>query len=277
MGDVHEAIAAYKVALRYSPRDVGIRLDLADIHLFRFAVPEAAQWYTEALNLDPSSVAAKAGSLCCRCLLEQDRATFDQLFAIADGPPGDGHARELVNCLVSRRPYQDMLPEPAEASINMMRSLLQEPERQDWTCGQLLITVSHLEAPSVRLALVLHVGLRRPSLRVRILPTALPSPDPRRPFRPVKYQLWRYEENWPHMVYPAPAPLVATKVSYIAGQPFRLVEWQARAQQTAAEFGPAALDDLLATMTLPPLPKQEIDGWNWVRHVQVAAAMMGVA
>jgi hypothetical protein len=67
---------------------------------------------------------------------------------------------------------------------------------------------------------------------------------------------------------------VAAAVGRLAGLPYSLAGWAARAADLARDLGPGQVDGLLGVMVHPPDPPARVLAWDWLPHVQVAAALV---
>jgi tetratricopeptide (TPR) repeat protein len=178
-------------------------------------------------------------------------------------PPGKPPARGQPS-----GPYLSYLPEPSEATINLLREVVKRGARID----QFEIELSSLESPSSRLAVeryqLEHYG--RVGLSVRI--GQLQQPDPRRPRGPVDFVLWRYEGTDPRPAIVPPAEDVALAVAALAAEPFHADRWWELAREVAGALAAGRVNDLLGIMIHPPLRPEALPIWVWVQRVQVAAA-----
>jgi len=177
--------------------------------------------------------------------------------------------------------YLSFLPEPAEATINVLRQI-QARDNLEVRGGSVGIKLSCLESPSSRMAV--EQSLERMGIRPDLSVEHVPSPDPRRARGDVDWLLWQYEGTTPKPGLPVPSSTVVSVVERLAGQVYDLQDWKDLAKesagQLAAEFGdtPESLydlaGDLLAVMVYPPCEPDGQSSWGWIQRVQIAAALI---
>jgi hypothetical protein len=239
---------------------------------------EALHWAEEALRHDSAQETAAAPlAHVIRFRLGRGREHLDALNQFWRDHPGHAWGGRVMGHL---RPYEFVIPEPGDAGINLARQFLQErlaPKKPP----QLKVTMTSTEAPSVLMAVEAALNMPRGSLELVVL--EIPVPDPRVPRGPVDYLLWRYEGNDPHPALPPPPAEIATAVAELAQTQYDLERWTHQARDIARRLGPGAVEGLLATMVHPPPmpsdptgdpPARDESAWNWIRHVQFAAALM---
>ncbi len=175
--------------------------------------------------------------------------------------PGLGQAFE---------PYLSYLPEPSDATVSLLRQVVERQARIE----QFEIELSSLESPSARLAVEMYQIERfgRAQLSVRI--GQVQQPDPRLPQGPVDFVLWRYEGTSPQPAVGPPADRIAQAIATLAAEPFHAERWWELAGQVAAKLGARDVKDLLGTMVHPPSRHEGFPVWVWVQRVQVAAAFV---
>jgi tetratricopeptide (TPR) repeat protein len=269
-GDVEGTIAGYRDAIRFEPDDPGARADIAILLMDHGRLDEAVTWATEALAYDPKQQTAAAPLLMLlNFRLGRGPEWLTALYEFADKHPGHGWAGQLA---ASLRPYVDYLPGPADATVNIGRQLMAEHGMSDGK-AELKVTVTSIEAPSVRRSVEAQLCAGGGSLRVTA--EAVPSPDPRVPSGPVDHLLWRYDGNDAEPALPPPPAGVADAVAALARQPYDLERWTAGAREVGRSLGPDAVGEILATMLHPPSPAPDgTPAWDWLRQVQHAAALV---
>ncbi len=270
-GDDDEAIAMFKEALRLDPKLVPAWLDIGDIFLESDRFEDAAAAYERALALDPGSIWAKASLSCAKLETTGDRAYLHELQDLAESHPDEPRPRSLLDAAT---PWVGYLPTPEESSIHAIVGLLEEiesgkpiPPSPRWT-----FHVSALEAPSVRLVTAQFVSVVRPDARIVFDVEAVPEPDPRVPFAPVDWALWRYEGTEPRPNLPAPDPARLAPVVALASSRFSSAAWRRSAQAIAKSFRPEEAPLILAQMVHPPLSEQQLPPWRWIPRLQLACA-----
>lgn len=266
-GDLQNAITSFKKALEYRPEDIHIRMDIADNLCKLGEVAEGLDYYQHVLNSDPNHPWAKPYYLFYQARLTNEQTWVDQLDAYVDANPTNTEAANLLARL-TRKPYINFLPEPADATINVLKQISQQN-----IDGITQLAVNCLESPSARLALDLYMSGKGNGKSVKVGVAEIQKPDPRYPQRDVAYLLWKYDGVDPLPAVNPPSPKIAQAISAIAAQPFHITKWSSLARRLGADSDPQSLNDLLGVMVHPPECPQDIPLWIWIQHVQVAAAL----
>lgn len=169
------------------------------------------------------------------------------------------------------------LPVPGDATANVVRQVWTQSGAQG---GSKLtrMSVTSLEGPSNRLALALLCGSDDPGA-VPYEFGAVPTPDPRRPRRPVRDVLWIYQGPEQREVTRAaarPGERVQRVVSAIATSTYFLPRWWDAARSAGPSLGPTLAEDLLGAMVHPPPlpPGSALDPVEWIFRHQLAAALV---
>jgi hypothetical protein len=189
------------------------------------------------------------------------------------------------------------LPEPGEATINVIRQMAQHspsksgsggvggiirslfgmkpsaPKSQAGQKSDFNVGLSSIESPSSRLVLDLFTAehFNLPGAKANVS-TTVPEPDPRKPRAKVRYRLWRYNGTDPEPAIDPPKPKIAELVAGIAATPYNIDKWMKQAQSAAEKAGVSGLPSLLGVMVHPPQRPGNIPIWTWVQRVQVASA-----
>lgn len=270
-GRAEDAIAAYRDMATRIPDDPQSRTDLALMLIDAGRLDEALRWTEEAVRIDPKHRTSEGLVLFLRHRVHGDESAgkaFERY--LRDRP---GHLLEYL-ARPAGQPYVNYLPQPQEATINVLKQLLSEEAMKDVKeAGDVQVSVSHLEAPSSRLASTLALPAK---VNVRFAVGAVPEPDPRKPVRAVEHVLWTYNGTDPSrgLAPPTREDVVGT-VAALAGSPFDVEAWWAEAGPAARALGPGAVRELLATMVHPPpAPSPGLAVLHWMPHVQTAAAMI---
>jgi tetratricopeptide (TPR) repeat protein len=209
-------------------------------------------------------------------------ALADWLRARVEDRPGSPLSRALGArasaddfVLATRDVDHGWLRVPHEASLDVLAQL--PPRARGDEPLRLQLGVSSLEAPSARLALALALT---DEARVDVVDygvTEVPAPDPRALAGSPMWRTWSYDpERGPGAVEQALAPptaAVAAAVAALAARPYALSRWWLQANELAERLGAAAVSDLVATMVWPSPPPAGVAAPEWVRRVQVAAAL----
>ena len=172
-------------------------------------------------------------------------------------------------------PYVGWLPEPADATVNVLRQIYDEMGHV--TDGDLKLTLSHIEAPSARLALALMTHGDTDTAAVDYTHNKVPRPDPRAPRRPVEHELWRYigeGQETPVQAVPRPEAPVLRAIEELAASPYYLPAWWRRAGALGRALGGDAVVSLLGVMVYPSPPPAGLPGYLWIQRLQQAAALV---
>lgn len=261
-GRLDEALTMFRKALEREPGAIEVKLDMADSLLDVGRLKEARTSYDEVLALDPDHPWALPSKYFCAWQETREPNWIRLLHEFAAGQPENSRAAELnARC----KPFEQMLPPPTEASINIFEHL----ERTGST-GIKGLSTSSLEAPSVHLCFRMGLGKD-----IHIDVPGLQEPDPTIPRAPVKYLLWKYEgELDPVPQGNPPSEGVARAVAAIAAQPFERERWWAAAHETSLALGPSALPEVLALMVHPTPAAKGIPVSIWIHRLQFAAAFV---
>jgi tetratricopeptide (TPR) repeat protein len=173
------------------------------------------------------------------------------------------------------QPYVGFLPEFTDATVNILRQLYQQTGHV--TDGSVQLTVSHVEAPSARLALALMTRGTTDPAAVDYRFDKAPQPDPRKARRPVEVQLWHYgglTKKTPRQVVLPPDPAVLARVEIIAASGYYLPRWWREAGALATDLGVEAEPALLGAMVFPSMPPAGMPGFVWIQRLQHAAALV---
>ncbi|MCB9625314.1 MAG: tetratricopeptide repeat protein [Sandaracinus sp.] len=164
------------------------------------------------------------------------------------------------------------LPESTDATVNALRQLTAKEASFDGVS----IGVSHLEAPSVRLAFAWAAG-HDDLEAVKYSAERVPSdPDPREPWDDVPFVLWRFDGTLPTRGVDAPDAAVDEAVTAIASQAYHLPTWWAHAKERGRALGPERARGLAGAMvhrSSHPIP-EGMPVWVWLQRRQVAAALL---
>lgn len=271
-GELEEAIAAFRRALEFEPKDVAARLDIGDLSLDLDKSEEALAAYEDALSIDPRHPWATASRLYLKWMMDEDPTWRDELEALAEASPDNHRARQLLD---AGTPYVGYLPEPCEASVNAAERVVEQfTDREKGEGGEVEMEISCLEAPSAHLSTA-RMLKEVAGFDLVVVAQAIPDPDPREPWGEVTYRLWEYEGTAPRPLFGPPDADVAARIAEIASTRFAIEEWKDHAHYVAGTLGFAAVESILATMLHPPeRPRPEVGEWTWMFRVQVAAALV---
>jgi hypothetical protein len=266
-------------------------------------------------------------------MLDKNPKWEKELTAYVSANPDNDRATYMLHMFkvdrILKAPYRLYLPEPTEATINILKQLTQTPPEKlvkpDKKDNTFTMALTAIEAPSSRLALeiFLHeVG----NIQLHLV-AEVQSPDPREPitglsytpetgFAPMtdiqakpknglwnsffsrftgkqasdsrqneqsvsdsrirkeRYRLWKYDGTTPAPAVPPPDKNTAEHVAVLASRPFDIDDWNSQSARISAKLGTKSIPDLMAVMVHPPERPRNFPIWNWIQHVQVAAALI---
>jgi tetratricopeptide (TPR) repeat protein len=261
-GVLEDALAAFQDLTARYPEEPSVHLDIGDLLLDLDRPAEAADEYHRVLEAEPQHEWAAPSALYARFLATGDGAWRDRLEDLAEEQPA-GRARQLADAVT---PYLGYLPGRPEALVQLAAQVLGSD-----TAGVVEVSLSSLEAPSAARVLQQVLRARGGSL---VLTAEIPEPDPRTPRRPVAFELWRHDGALAIPALPPPSATVVAPIAQLAATPYHAVAWTEQAQALGRELGAGAVEQLLAaTVHVPPAPEGWTP-WDWVVHVQVAAALV---
>jgi tetratricopeptide (TPR) repeat protein len=262
-GDLEEASKAFDAAQRLDPGNISAYLEGGDTFYEAQRWQEARGWYQRALAKQPGQEWAKPSDLFCEWKLTGGQEVLDQLFAMANA--GNSRAHGLLS------EAYDMPYQPEDASANVLRQLLEKTAEPGLAGGAVNIGVSSLEAPSNQLAFALAFAAQGADLSINYEVAAIPEPDPRQPLDAVRYKLWDYEGTIAKPALPPPPERVSQAIAELAAGTFNRERSFARASYVAAEWGPAALPDILSVMVHPPKLPAGRDALEFIPRIQLEA------
>jgi tetratricopeptide (TPR) repeat protein len=276
-GDLEASVAQFRAAIPYDPLDPAAYLDIGDLLLDLGRPGDAREAYENVLAAEPEHPWARPSALYARSVAADDGAAEEELLVWSRARRDNARATELATRVW---PFVFSLPSRSESSINGCRAAR---ERQDALRS---IGVSSFEAPSALWALRAALGEAGRALSVGF--AEIPVPDPRDPIRKVPFVCWQFPyegvlgrlrgartvEGKPAL--PAPVVAHAGSIATMAARPFDADDWWRRGRGTVDELGAeaaraAALGCLVHT---PPNPRPDLEWWDWMFHVQVAAALV---
>ncbi|RKI43062.1 hypothetical protein D7Y27_15775 [Corallococcus sp. AB004] len=276
LGQVPQALDAYRAALRHDPPQVSVLLDAADMLCEHARVDEGLRWYEDALRLAPGDLWASASSAYWRAIHHGDTDAQERLLALADTHPEHERTGMLAADLARRlTPFEDFLPLRTDAGIHALRQLsLQPPPARRGPPSRVTLTTSWLEAPSVLLAWELQRAWKDFPYEVDIQVQRLQQPNPRLPTGPTSLTLWTFSETRPTRAVPPPPPAFAAAVAELAARPFQAERWWREAGPLAAALPSGEVTRLAHVMVHPPPLRGRWSAWSWLQRVQVAAVFI---
>lgn len=272
-GDVDEAVRWFQQALKHDPHDLAVRNDIADFYVELEDWPNALRWYEEVVQQQKDHPWALPSLYFCRWMITRDDQWTSRLAKLTEGPEPNQRAEGLLDAF---RPYRGYLPEPADASANVLRQVAEAIEQnpQEAPAGEVKLTVSCLESPSNLLAFDLQMQALGAACKLKVIAESLPKPDPRKPLSPVEYLLWEYEGNDARPALPAPSEEIARLVAGLAARPYHFWTSWNEAGVAAERLDSERVDELLAVMVHPPAIQGQVSALVWVPRVQLAAAQI---
>ena len=277
-GDADNAVAAFREALTHQD-EPKVQLDIGDIYFEHKRMGEAAAAYQTALDTNPQDPWALPSFYFVKHQLEPASGWDAKLRQYSHTHPGNDRARFLARGDKPYEKYVDYLPEPQEATINVLRQIL-EKSKGKLGGGSVKMKLSHIEAPSAFLAFDLQMAALGAGIKLNLEIGQIPTPDPRQTRGDKRYQAW----NFPRGLFgfkgtaaekaQKPPPLKVQHVlADVAAQPYARELWLERCAEIGRKAGADQALDLIAAMTFPPpLPSGEA-AWLWLQRVQVAAAL----
>lgn len=273
-GDLAAAQKSFEHAIAIEPHNDAAYLEAGDMFFENERWTDARSYYEQVLQRNPDHPWALPSALFC-AWRQQSSAPFpDGTFPDAlDRLARDDNSRAL-GLYDPFRPFVGYVPEPFDATTNAIRNLVEKVDAASAKPGQSFkLTTSDVEAPSNRILMRLLYGDRM-SLDLRYGNVA--SPDPREPHSPVRFRLWRLENEVLVPALPAPSKRVADTVRALATKPFHIIRTWSAASRLAADLRREDVPELLACVVHPlamPDGSSPRDAFSWVPRVQVCALL----
>ena len=270
-GDCEKAAEAFERALTFDPEDLSARLEAADGYLTHDAWEKAQRWYEQVLQREADHPWAFPSALFCQWKKSGDELKRKRLAQMARRIPPNPRAEQLMRV---KEPYVGVLPAPADALANAVRSIarsIRENPPQE-PGGEIAINLSHLESPSATLALEEQLKALGQRIAVEVTVKTIPQPDPRIPCREVRCSLWSYDGDKAKPALPPPPAPILQIISELASHPYDLEENWNDARRVAQILKEEQIEHLLAAMVhVPPVPADG-DALEWIPRAQLAAA-----
>ena len=260
-GDLPAALAVFRDLAARFPEETAVHLDMGDLLLDLDQPAAAAAEYQLVLDGEVQHAWAAPSALYARYLETGEGAWRDRLEDLAESRIS-GRARQLADAVT---PYLGYLPGRPEALIQLAAQVMESD-----TSGDVEVSLSSLEAPSAARVLEAIVRERGGSLQ---LTAEIPIPirgsrGDRSPSRCGATTARSPSQRCRHR-----RASIAAPIAELAASPYHAAIWIEHAQIVGRELGVDAVEGLLGAMLhAPPMP----DGWwpwDWMVHVQVAAAM----
>lgn len=277
-GNIRKAAGFFKKAGRLDPGNEAGYLDLGDLYLEHGLYKKALKAYGKAAIIRPGHEWAVPSILYCEYMIKQDAERLGKIEAYCKANASNGRARQLLKPLLpgSELPFVDYIPEPQEATINVLRQVAEQ--NLDLECGGTIsLTINHLEAPSAIRAFELYLnkfGKSSHPPKLNLTVENVPEPDPRQAVAENGAVLWHYEGGHAQPAMPQPSGQAADAVRRLAATPYQIEDWYRTAGEVAQSLTLAHLPDLFAVLTHPPEPPEQIASWRWLQRVQYAAVFL---
>lgn len=270
-----EAIQAFRGAHMHEPKEAAVFVDIGDIELGRERFAEAVAAYQQAVQLEPEHAWALSSMWYARFKQSGDPRDRDALVNLRDRFPRERRPQELAQEIEPFEPFVTALPVPGDATskplVQILEMLRREPEKLKG--GKIDMEVSHPESPSVMAAFHLATSHVQPPVAVNLKVKRAQTPDPRVAKGQVDFVAWAYDGFAPRPNIGAPDPRVAEAVAAIAQTPYGLARYAAAGQALGQQLAAGWIPQLVATMVNPPAIREQLDPFQWVQRVQIAAAM----
>ncbi|WP_157435789.1 tetratricopeptide repeat protein [Actinospica robiniae] len=268
-GQPDRAVESWKSALKLSPSNVELHLDLADLEFKRGDAPAAQRWAARAVDLDGSSVKARGCLLAAKARTSlvdakvSDAVALTELIGLVVKHPQVAYLRSLLGRVCEGAWWLQAVPPPTEAAATMAH-FVDAPENGVVSLGRSRLT--SIEAPSALAA----VRSSHPKLEFEI--GEVPQPDPRSPsntgYGP---PLWEYHGTTAVAAVRAPSERAVEVLYNVAGNVWGepLVGYE-----RALPLGALAPNDLLGLLAHVPPPTgfgdslNEVSGLYWPRVAQ---------
>jgi tetratricopeptide (TPR) repeat protein len=272
-GRFEESVQAYQDAQQYDPQDVSVFNDLGDMYAARGDWTTARKWFEKGIARQPRQRWALPSRLFCLYRETGEEKYLDELGRLRDDPALAPRVDELLFGLV---PYVGYLPEPADATANIIRQFEDQRKTEpDFALGgELKLHLNLLECPSNYLALEVLVGQFEKDFQFHLTVDEVQSPDPREPDGPLEHVLWRYDGIQASRAIKAPSQQVSQAVASLARQPFHEEENWCMAGAIADSLAADQAVELLAAMIHPAPPPEGTGVLVWLPRVQLAAAQI---
>lgn len=267
--ELTQAIEWSYTALKRDPSSYYVELDIGDFYLDLRRFKEAAEAYGHVLAHDPDEPWAKASALYARWLAGDSHTVRDELELLAQQP--DATRAQALSQEIT--PYVGYLPQPGEAIVNLAHQLWNSQKQY----SPPTIASTAVEAPSAVRSVQRWFGAfgETPAVTAKVQ-----SPDPRVPWGPVDFVLWRYEGDsvTASAVYEPPPSAILQSVTELASTGFYGPEWHHRARSLGRALGVSAVPSLLGAINHPPAqPKARPNSqepWDWDFSAVTAATFL---
>ena len=267
MGKTAAAEKAFRQAIKYEPKDMSSRLEIADMYFNAENWREAKKVYGEIPQSASQFDWAYPSILYCDWKLKPEQPYPENLLQMISGDEPNYRASQFVKQFY---PYTGYLPEPTDALANFLRKMIAEGVRYG-NAGEVKVTLSCLESPSNELALKLAFGK---DIDLILEVENIPEPDPRLAIEPVAYKLWEYTDTKAVRAIAPPREKVVTTIAKIAQKPLEISQLWAAASRTARQLRKIDIREIMAVMVYPPEVPEGFTALSWLPRLQLATAFV---
>lgn len=286
-GDIEQAVEYYEEAGALDPKDASVYLDIGDTYLEISNYSEGAKEYKKAINIDSNNSWAIPSLYFCEFMMNKDKEYIEKLITYSKENPENERAKYLlylIDNMETGEAYADYIPEPAEATINVLKQIVEEikklkPKENDDEAksNSIDLTISNIEAPSSVLAFELSMktyynGTNLPKLNLKV--ESIPEPDPRRAIKEVFPLLWDFDGTEPKSIYKLPSKEIVDAVNALALEEYNVESWYEKAEAFANKFTISSVEEFFSVMINPTVPPEKFTPWNWIQRTQYAAVFI---
>lgn len=169
-------------------------------------------------------------------------------------------------------PYLSYLPEPEDASANLIRQLSEHLSNGEEIGSELKLGLNCLESPSNYLAMELMFQAYNSELKLKLSVGSVPKPDPRK--SKSKFKLWKYWFKKASVAVPEPAKQFRDICSVLALQEYSYEGSWMEAATFARKIHVDQRHEVLAVMVHPPAVRDAIPAHIWLTRIQLASAQI---
>ncbi len=276
LGDFQGSVDMFRKASQIQPDNPEIFVDLGDTYLEMGDYKNSLESYMTALKFEPRHDWALPSAIGLNYILTGEFKHYEGLFALQNTMRGNERVGQM---LMIALPWIGFIPSPEEATINLGRQLLANPEFSK-SLGNPVdpknVVESAVERPEAPSALMAFEQLLAShGYRMDLVIGKIPKPDPRQPWNNASFVLWQLEGSKLVPAFQEPDPSIAGKVAELAQSQYHQMIWRDEAKVIAKSIGLTGITSLIGTMVHPPPPFSEIiPYWDWIRRVQLAAALI---
>ncbi len=282
MGNIEEAKKFYEEAHSFDPESESCILDLGDLFFDVGDYKTAKKYYEDALSINSKSNWALSSVLYIDYILEKSEEAYERLEEHFIKNPEDRRTEFLFNHVKKlkefqdKTPYIDYIPEPEEASINVLKQVIQNNPPLD-KGGSINLNLSNTEAPSAINSFRLYLndfrrGKNSPVLNLTV--ESIPDKDPRKGIKEDYLKLWNFDENIETPCFTEVSDEVCDLIYDMANSQYDFFNWYKNAQDVSKKLNKDSINELIAIMLNPPIPPDGFTPWRWIKHIQYASVFV---